>query len=111
MDKLLTEDMFHRGETNGLLRVSHRQFISHGVGSMQRIQDALKELVGAGLLSKTKAPRCGKFEGPNLYRITFKGTLGGPATWRPSNVEPLPKKQRKESWKSTLLEEFKREAV
>jgi hypothetical protein len=68
---------------------------------------ALQELVEAGLLAITKGRREDKPERPNLYRITFLGTVDGPATWREPKVVPMPKKPRRKSWKEAAILEAK----
>jgi hypothetical protein len=112
MDRLLTENMRHKGEANGRLRVSYQQFIGHGLPSPNSVTDATKELTTASLLDVTKSPPMGAFKGPNLYRITFLGTVDGPATWQaPPQIISLPKKPKRQSRKSTLADDFKRRAV
>jgi hypothetical protein len=107
MDRLLIENRRHEGEGNGKLRVSYSQFVGHGIGR-RLIAPALRELAEAGLLDISTEPRMGEYVGPNLYRITFIGTVDGPATWRMPNVTPLPKKPKRKSRKEVLLDDFKR---
>jgi hypothetical protein len=109
IDRLLIEHNNHKSEANGKLRVSYKQLVDHGISGVSTAQRAVGELVDAGLLAVTKGQRTGKFEGPNLYRLTFHGTLDEPATWPPSNVVPfaLPEKprERRPSFKIVLAEE------
>jgi hypothetical protein len=115
MDRLLIENARHKGEANGQLRMSFKQFIDHGISGRSTVSNALQELTGAGLLRVTKPPRMGKIDAPNLYTITFYGTVNGPHTWQPSNVVslPLPEKPRakRPSFKTILADDFKRIAA
>jgi hypothetical protein len=108
LDRLLIEHMRHRNEHNGYLRVSYEQFIGQGIYKNSLISSALEELVEADLLEVTKSPRMGEFKGPNLYRLTFHGTLDGPPTWKPPPVIiPLPRTPKRPSFKSILADGFK----
>jgi hypothetical protein len=107
MDRLLIENWRHCSQGNEKLRVSYGQFVGHGVGR-RHIAPALRELVKAGLLEICGGERTGKFDGPNRYRITFLGTIDGPATWKAPNVIPLPEKPRRKSWKEALIDEFRK---
>ena len=92
MDRLLIENVRHKSEANGKLRISSRQFVRHGIG-MRLISGAIKELMEAGFLAVTLGKSHGSQRAPHLYRITFLGTLDGPATWQTpveSNVVALP---------------------
>jgi hypothetical protein len=92
--RLLIENTNHRAERNGKLRVSFDQFVDHGVGR-RLIKPALDELVDSRLIVITKGPPRGTLRAPNLYRITFLGTLEGPPIRRPAmsagpnNIQPL----------------------
>ena len=97
MDRLLVENVRHKSETNGRLRVSARQFEEHGI-NRRLVSGAVKELVDAGLLAVTNGKGRASQHPPNLYRITFLSTLNGPATWQKpeeSNVVALPAKPPK----------------
>jgi hypothetical protein len=107
MDRLLIENYRHHRMNNGRLRVSYEQFRGHGV-ALCCIATALRKLVKAGLLAITKGAREDERQGPNLYRLTFLGTIDGPATWRESNVVLVPKKPRFKTWKEKALDEFRK---
>jgi hypothetical protein len=101
MDRLLIENARHKSEANGRLRVSYQQFEDCGIGA-RLISPALRELEQAGLLAITKGEQRGKFREPNLYRVTFYGTIDGPATWRAepeTNVVQLPRRHIDEAAK------------
>lgn len=80
MDRLLLESFCHMGVDNGKLRVSVRQFAECGV-AMRFAKGAIAELESAGLIAVTKGVARGSLVPPNLYRITFHGTLEDDATW------------------------------
>lgn len=80
IDRLLLENFRHMGVDNGKLRVSVRQFTECGV-AMRMAKGAIAELVDAGLIAVTKGVARGSLAAPNLYRITFHGTLDGGPTW------------------------------
>src|SRR5262245_41670013 len=112
MDRLLIENMRHKGQANGHLQVSYKQFLRHGIPNRTSISRAIRELEKAGLLVVTKSPRRGLFEGPNLYRITFLGTLEGPAAWQaPPDTIPFPERPKRQSVKSILADDFKRKTA
>ena len=73
-------------EKNGELRVSVREFEQHGV-NRRFVSGAIKELVAAGLLAKKPGKRRGLKSAPFFYRLTFLGTIDGPATWKPAETQ------------------------
>jgi len=82
LDRMLIENIRHRSEHNGRLRVSYQQFEGIGIGH-RLIAPAAKGLVASGFLAITKGRRGkGVLKPPNLYRLTFLGTVDAPATWR-----------------------------
>jgi DNA-binding transcriptional ArsR family regulator len=82
LDRLLIENLNHKSETNGGLRVSYRQFVDHGV-TWRKIGKAIRELIEAGLIEvKAGEKRRGPMVPPNTYRLTFLGTTDGPPTWK-----------------------------
>ena len=80
MDRLLLENFRHMGVENGKLRVSVRQFAECGV-AMRFAKGAIAELVAGGLVAVTEGVAKGSLAPPNLYRITFHGTLDDGPTW------------------------------
>jgi hypothetical protein len=107
MDRLLIENHRHRGEANGKLRISYRQLADHGIG-WRLIKKSVMELIDGELIEVTNKEWRGCYKPHNLYRITFLGTVDGPATWKGRNVIPMPKKPSHKSWKEVLLTEFKK---
>jgi hypothetical protein len=82
MDRLLIENARHQRRNNGSLRVSYGQFVDHGVGR-RLVKQSIMELVKAGFLTVSQRIQDGGWSPPNVYRITFLGTLNGPRTWNP----------------------------
>ncbi|MBG0797171.1 hypothetical protein IYX23_05650 [Methylocystis sp. L43] len=80
MDRLLLENFRHMGVENGKLRVSVRQFEECGV-AMRLAKSAIAELVDGGLVAVMPGAASGSLAPPNLYRITFHGTLDDDPTW------------------------------
>ena len=85
-------------EKNGELRVSVREFEQHGV-NRRFVSGAIKELVAAELLAVKPGKHRGLKSPPNFYRLTFLGTIDGPATWkpaeRPAEIGAEPKNQKR----------------
>lgn len=92
-------------EHNGKLRVSKRDFAGQGIG-WRFITDAIRELVAAGLLAVTSGKSNGLKNPPNFYRLTFLGTIHGPATWRPQSSETAALSNRKRKVKPMPAEIF-----
>jgi hypothetical protein len=104
MDRLLFENFRHRAEENGALQVSFRQFAMCGV-RFQSGCHAVKELVEAGLLVVTRGQAKNSQCAPNVYRITFLGTLDGPPIWRnaaENNAETATENEQKMPPKKTF---------
>ena len=80
LERLLLENFRHKAEENGKLGVSFRQFAQCGVRPESGIH-AVEELKRAGFLIVTQGQAKGSLCPPNLYRITFLGTLDGPPLW------------------------------
>lgn len=78
--------------------MSFREFAKHGVG-WRFVSGAIKELVGAGLLTVKQGKRRGLKSAPFSYRLTFLGTIDGPAGWqpaeRPAEIGTEPKSEKK----------------
>jgi hypothetical protein len=110
LDRLLIENRNHRNKQNGQLRVSFRQFAGHGIG-WRLIAPSIEELTGAGLLAITWPKQRGPMQPPNLYRLTFSGTIDGPPTWRQSTIIPFPKKPKRCSKNETLAMQFKKYSI
>ena len=94
LEHLLVVNIGLCSEHNGQLRVSFRDFAKQGVG-MRFIADAIQELVAAGLLAVKPGKSTGLKNPPNFYRLTFLGTIDGPATWRPQPTEAAALSNRK----------------
>jgi len=93
MDRLLIED--HKqdmGRENGELHVSFGQFVEHGV-TREQVHPAIKELAAAGFLKVRQGKSRGCLPGPNIFLITFKGTIDNPAQWQSQEPE-APQKER-----------------
>ena len=81
IDRLLLENFRHMGVENGKLRVSVRQFAECGVNTRFAC-DAIAELVAGRPYRCDGGRRQGEvFAPPNVYRITFHGTLDDGPTW------------------------------
>jgi hypothetical protein len=93
MDCLLIENFRHKRKLNGALRVSFRQLVKCGIHRCL-IASAINELVAAGLLKVARAKAWGS---PNLYQITFLGTLDGAPTWRKSTAPTREKAMAKKN--------------
>jgi hypothetical protein len=89
MDRLLLENFRHMGGDNGKLRVSVRQFAECGV-AMRFAKGAIAKLVTGGLVAVTAGVARGSLAPPNLYRITFYGTLNDDATWAAERPQASP---------------------
>jgi hypothetical protein len=91
LERLLIENIHHGSERNGQLCVSYGQFVEFGIGR-RFIAPAIRQLIEVGFLAMSTSVRQGSQRAPNLYRLTFLGTLDGPATWEKrdsSDNEPL----------------------
>jgi hypothetical protein len=96
MDRVPVENQRHNRMANGALRVSYDQFVKHGVGR-RFVKTALDELVAAGFLIVTCGKRRGSLRPPNIYRITFLGTIDGPQISRPREPEELSAPKEKDA--------------
>jgi hypothetical protein len=104
MDRLLLENFRHKAEENGNLRVSLRQFAKCGV-RLESGVSAIEELKRAGFLVVTRGQAKGSQCAPNIYRITFLGTLDGPPIWREAaknDMETATEKEPKMPAKKTF---------
>lgn len=81
MDRLLIENAGNAAQNNGKLKVFFDQFAEHGV-CRRWVARPVKELVDAGFIAVTSGKRRGKRRLASVYRITFRGTVDDPATWR-----------------------------
>jgi hypothetical protein len=92
IDLLLIENMNHAGTSNGLLRISHRQFIRSGV-TKNAVAPAIRGLEQRGLVRHDAAATDGSIRGYYMYRLTFlpacyKAPSDEWRLYRASNLHP-----------------------
>lgn len=105
--RLMIENVSHASRENGKLKVTHNQFVDHGVTG-EYVADALDELQYKGLI-RIKRGRAGDGTAhPNIYRLTFIGDWeGAPATheWKRCTVERCREWSETERKKAKLARE------
>jgi hypothetical protein len=107
VDALMMEWADHGGQENGKLKVPYGHLQVRGL-RRQTVLDAIVEAKALGIIHAVRGQRsCGSRRSPNLYRLTWLGTLNGlPPTneWRAIKI-----KEEADVRVRNALEELERE--
>ncbi|WP_413709153.1 hypothetical protein [Rhizobium sp. Rhizsp82] len=76
LDRLKIEHISHGRKRNGLLIVTHLDFIAYGL-TKDLVGDAIDELVHKGLVRVTRGRAGNGTAHPNVFALTFDGTHDG----------------------------------